>query len=116
MIEEIDIKLIEINSKRAVISIGGYINTDTSEELAEKIKAIRDEYNSINFIFNIKKVKYISSAGVEVFMNIIKRNKNGKICFLAMNDNARRVFELVGFLNYFGDARSIEEAEKFISN
>ena len=38
----------------------------------------------------------------------------GKICFVNLSPDIRRVFELMGFMKYFGEASNYEDALKYV--
>ena len=116
MQKEIKLNIIMANHKKAIVLINGWINTDTIDFVINKIEGIRKKNNPLNYIFNLEGLEYISSAGIGIFMELYEtiENKNGKICFIGMSDSVRRVFELVGFLQYFGDVENMEKAEEYI--
>jgi len=114
---DIAIKTAKASKSKAVIEISGYINMDTSDLLVNEIEKIKQKFNPNKYIFILDGLEYISSAGIGIFMELFEfiENQKGRICFVGMSDSVRRVFKLVGFLQYFGDVDTIEEAESFIS-
>ncbi|MCK4797802.1 MAG: STAS domain-containing protein [Spirochaetes bacterium] len=116
MAREIRITLRTADKNKAVVYISGYINMNTIEIFNKKIASIKKEFHPKKYIFYMSKVEYISSAGMGVFMDLFEsiENKGGKVCFIKMPDVVRRVFELVGFLQYFGDVNTRKEAENYI--
>ena len=90
------------------------MNSDSKEKFLEKLGEIKNK--SKNYIFDISELEYISSSGVGFFMELyeIVNDKNGKICFVSMNNVVRRVFDYMGFLAFFGDAENISKAEEYI--
>lgn len=116
MEEDLKIKVEAASESMAIIALEGYINMDTSEIVENQIQDIFDKHSTKNFIFNFEKVEYVSSAGIGIFMDTYDKveEKGGKICFLSLSDEIRRVFTLVGFMEYFGDVKSMSEAVSFI--
>lgn len=51
----------------------------------------------------MKDVNYINSAGLRVLADIVTRNKEqgGDLRLVGLNERVRRVFEIIGFLQFF---------------
>lgn len=99
---------------KTVIRVAGFLNSNSREEFSEKLLEIKEK--SKNYIFEINELEYISSSGVGFFMELyeIVKEKEGKICFVGMSNVVRRVFDYMGFLSFFGDKKTLVEAEDFI--
>lgn len=98
----------------ACFTLNGFINIETSDYLEDMILQISADNNCIKYIFDATGLEYVSSAGIRVFMDLYDKNKvsGGKIMFVNMKPEIKRVFELVGFMKYFIEAGSVEEAMK----
>ncbi len=118
MNKELDFKIIENKDDILYIMLSGNITLDTIDFLINNIKEIKKKYHIKSYIFNVKKINYVSSGGIGIFMDLFEttEKRGGQICFVGMSPVVRRVFELVGFLQYFGDFESDEDAMKFIKN
>ncbi len=95
----------------ALLTIAGYIDTTTCQELA---KIIQDLFKQKRYLVvaDLGAVSYISSAGWGVFVGEIKniREKGGDLKIAQMTPEVTEVFEMLEFnsiLNYF---ESVEEA------
>jgi len=102
-----------------VIQLEGYINSDNSEMIIDIINDIKFGNDSpLNYFFILNKLEYISSAGVGIFMDLFDflEDKGGNVVFVEMQESVRRVFDIVGFLQYFGDYTNLKDAlENYIN-
>ncbi len=116
MNNELEIKIIENKNNHVSIALSGNINLNSIDFLSNNIKEIKKKYNSKYYIFKIDKLSYVSSGGIGIFMDLFDNveKKGGKICFIGMQSAVKRVFELIGFLQYFGDAQTEDEALEYI--
>lgn len=112
--EDIFIHVLNKNNKYVILSLEGYLNMDTSRELHKTLNLLEREYDPASYIFDISKIEYISSSGIEVFMDAlrIKEEINKNISFIGMNENVRRVLNISGFIKYFGNYKNLREAER----
>jgi anti-sigma B factor antagonist len=95
----------------ALISIIGYVDTTTCQELAKVIQNLTTQ-KRYQIIADLGGVSYISSAGWGVFVGEIKyiRDQGGDLKIVQMNSEVFEVFEMLEFnriLNYYD---SLEEA------
>ena len=95
----------------ALISIIGYVDTTTCQELAKLIQNLIKQ-KRYQIVADLGGVSYISSAGWGVFVGEIKniRDQGGDLKIVQMNSEVFEVFEMLEFnriLNYYD---SIEEA------
>ena len=103
-IENLVIKAIQQNEKEnhLMIALSGAIDTYNSQQFEAILnKLIQSEYNNITFSCSM--LNYISSMGIGVFMNMLSKLKkiNGTITFSKVQDSVYRVFENLGFANFF---------------
>lgn len=80
------------------IDIAGYLDAQTAPVLENAIQeAINKGCNKI--LVNFKNLKYISSAGLGVFMGFIEqiRKEGGDIKLAEMPNNIYSIFDLLGF-------------------
>ena len=95
----------------ALISIIGYVDTTTCQELAKLIQNLIKQ-KRYQIVADLGGVSYISSAGWGVFVGEIKniRDQGGDLKIVQMNSEVFEVFEMLEFnriLNYYD---SLEEA------
>lgn len=85
-----------------IIKVSGSLDIETSPRLRGCfLDEIGKGFSKI--ICNLRDVDYISSAGFGVFINIRKTlaEAGGELKLSEMSDSAKRVFELMGFVNLF---------------
>jgi len=87
------------------VTLRGYVNMDTSDYLAERIKEFVEREGRTRFLIDAQDLEYVSSAGVGVFIDLYDRyeNEGGRIAFVGLKPAVRRVLDLVGFMSFFGD-------------
>ncbi|MGA2141195.1 MAG: STAS domain-containing protein [Brevinematales bacterium] len=96
----------------ACFSLVGYVNIETADSLLEYIRSRSADIKSSKFIFDVTGLEYVSSAGIKIFMDLYDKYKfsGGKMIFINMKPDVKRVFDLVGFMKYFIEASSFDEA------
>lgn len=90
------------NNDTAIIYLDGHIETNSFQIFEQELNdTIKKEFYKI--IINCSKLEYINSAGLGVIVGLIEevREKNGDIKFSSMNENVSKIFDLVGFNQYF---------------
>lgn len=81
-----------------ILDIEGYLDAHTSSVLEKAFENLING-NIFRIIVNFKKLSYISSAGLGVFMAYIEtiRKNDGDIILCEMNDKIFNIFEMLGF-------------------
>lgn len=94
-----------------LLSITGYIDTSSCQELAKVINDLADK-DQIQIIADLGGVTYVSSAGWGAFMGEIKniRDHGGDIKIVQMSQEVYEVFEMLEFDRILNFYDSIEEA------
>ena len=98
-----------------VISLEGSLDTNTHMVLQEKVDNILKE--SPNTIaFDMDKLEYISSAGVRVVLKTRKalRENNGKLVFLKIQPQVKKVFDIINALPSMQIFTSIKELDGYL--
>lgn len=82
----------------SVIDVKGYLDAHTAPELENVFNKLIEE-KQFRVVVNFNDLKYISSAGLGVFMAYIEtmRENNGDIKFSNMKENVYNIFDLLGF-------------------
>jgi anti-anti-sigma factor len=64
----------------------------------------------------MKKLEYISSAGLRVVLMAVKelRSRQGKLVLCSLNEYVREVFEVSNFTSIIPIAETVEEALKLL--
>jgi len=106
------------NTSIEVLELNGELDAHTASELEAAIKKCRDE-NKPRIVINGANLRYISSAGLGVFMAYIEelRASGGDIKIAALQPKVFNVFDLLGFPMLFDIVETEKEAiEKFENN
>ncbi|GJQ64281.1 MAG: anti-sigma factor antagonist [Melioribacteraceae bacterium] len=98
-----------------IIDLKGYLDAHTAPELENAFnKLIKD--SKFKVVVNFDELKYISSAGLGVFMAYVEpmRENSGDIKFSNMKENVYNIFDLLGFPMLYEFFKDESEAiEKF---
>ncbi|MFA7228287.1 MAG: STAS domain-containing protein [Melioribacteraceae bacterium] len=101
----------------SVIDVKGYLDAHTAPELENVFNKLLDD-RQFKVVVNFDELKYISSAGLGVFMAYVEtmRENSGDIKFSNMKENVYNIFDLLGFpilYEFFKDEK--EALQKFDS-
>ncbi|MBI1939768.1 MAG: STAS domain-containing protein [Ignavibacteriales bacterium] len=82
----------------SVIDVKGYLDAHTAPELENVFNKLLDE-KQYRVVVNFNDLKYISSAGLGVFMAYVEtmRENKGDIKFSNMTESVYNIFDLLGF-------------------
>lgn len=82
----------------SVIDVKGYLDAHTAPELENVFNRLLDE-KQYRVVVNFNDLKYISSAGLGVFMAYVEtmRENKGDIKFSNMTESVYNIFDLLGF-------------------
>ena len=84
------------NGTALTIALEGRLDTTTAPELEKEIKASLNGITDLKL--DLKKLEYISSAGLRVLLSAQKiMNKQGSMKLSGVNDVVMEVFEVTGF-------------------
>lgn len=84
------------DSEQLTLSIEGRLDTTTAPQLEAELKDSLD--NVKNFVLDLGKLDYISSAGLRVILSTQKvMNKQGKMAIKNVKESVMDVFEITGF-------------------
>lgn len=100
---------VTINKQDTVTTVQfiGRLDTPAAQDFNAKLPELQ-EAASGTLVLDCKKLEYISSSGLRIFLTFRKtaQVKGGKVIVRGINDDIRNVFLMTGFLNLF----EIEEA------
>ena len=86
----------EIQDKTMSLKLAGRLDTTTSPELEEELKASLDGIEDLRMDFS--ELEYISSAGLRILLAAQKTmNKQGTMSITGVNDTIMEIFEITGF-------------------
>jgi anti-sigma B factor antagonist len=82
----------------SVIDVRGYLDAHTAPELENVFNKLLND-KKYQVVVNFDELKYISSAGLGVFMAYVEtmRENKGDIKFSNMKENVYNIFDLLGF-------------------
>ena len=108
---KISINYVGTQADIVLISIFGYVDTTTCQELAKVLQEL-EQKGSQYIVADLRGVTYISSAGWGVFVGEIKniRDNGGDLKIVQMSPEVFEVFEMLEFNRIISYCDSIEEA------
>jgi len=94
-----------------VLELCGYIDAHTAPQLEDSISQLIAN-NKYKIVVDFNQLKYISSAGLGVFMAFIEtvRTNSGDIKLAAMQPNVFNIFDLLGFPLLYDIVENVDEA------
>jgi anti-sigma B factor antagonist len=89
----------EREGDRLILFLKGKLDTTTAPELTQKFEQIKN--STADLILDLSELKYISSAGLRVFITMMKwmKTENGKFSICHISSYVRDVFNTVGLLD-----------------
>lgn len=97
------------------ILLTGSLDTDTASQLEEKLETVFDSASK-ELLFNMKKLDYVSSAGIKVIAMACRKmkEKGGEILTISMQPQIQKVFEIVKALPNLKMFKSWEEMDEYL--
>lgn len=85
-----------IESNKAIVSVEGWLDTNSSPQLGREIEALSDIES---LILDFDKLEYIASAGLRIIILAYKKLKsmNGEFSIINVSSEVMDVFKLTGF-------------------
>ncbi len=98
-----------------IIKVEGEVDASSSIYLDNKIGEVIKSHKKI--LVNCKDLKYISSAGLGVFMSYIHEMEEGEIrmVLFGLSDKVRNVFQILGLDQLIKMVESKEDAKRFVN-
>lgn len=86
-----------LENKKAILSVEGWLDTNSAPELGREIEALSDIES---LILDFDKLEYISSAGLRILLSTQKiMNKQGGMVIRNVNEDVMDIFEITGFVD-----------------
>lgn len=101
-----------IENNISIVELTGKIDTYNSPEFEALVNAaVEDGTNKI--IIDCKELSYISSSGLRIMLQGLKKitSANGKFAVCGLNENISEVFKIAGFANIFKIFDDVKAAE-----
>ncbi len=96
------------------IFLSGRLDVQLSAEIEKEIHNIIKSEPQSHLLLNLKEISYLSSSGIRIFistMRLLKETKRKlKIC--SMDNEAKKIFEVVELMDMFEIFNTEEEAIK----
>ena len=85
---------IEDKGKAKVVKLEGKLDVNLSVSIESELDALI-ESGSINLILEISKVEYLSSSGIRVFINMMRKikDKNGRLVLASVPDVIKKILK-----------------------
>ncbi|WP_157151557.1 STAS domain-containing protein [Brachyspira sp. SAP_772] len=102
---------IEDKGKAKVVKLEGKLDVNLSVSIESELDALI-ESGSINLILEISKVEYLSSSGIRVFINMMRKvkDKNGKLVLASVPDAIKKILKTVDLEDLFEVFDSVDDA------
>jgi anti-anti-sigma factor len=95
-----------------VFTLAGRVDSDGAVDLDLALQTATSE-NKHKMILDMADVRYINSAGLRTLADILTQNREngGDLLLVAMNPKIKRVFEIIGFDQFFTSYDSLADAK-----
>ncbi len=98
-----------------VVTIAGSLDSNTYKVFEEKLEVMLTDITEL-IVFNLEHLRYLSSAGVRVFLKVRKilKKRGGQVKFLNLQPQIRRVFEIINAIPSMEIFGSTEELDRYL--
>lgn len=95
-----------------IVRIEGAIKSGDEYNLAERMEKYIKPNQAPKFIIDMKKVPFVNSAALGVFLNIYKHvdNLKGRMVFAGLNSDVENLMEITKLSSVFEIFRTVDEA------
>jgi len=106
---------IEEKETALLIQLTGHLGHGSVDELARVFNEWLGKGRQ-NFIVDMSRLQYISSAGLRCFFEAVTKinNLKGKLILCGMQTEVRQVFDVSGFTSFFSICETMQNALKQI--
>ena len=107
---------IEQKAKSAyIIYPSGSLNSNTFQLFEEKLDGVLAESPTL-LVFDLDELEYLSSAGIRVILKTrgAMEKNNGKITFMNLQPQIKKVFDIINALPSMQIFASIEELDEYL--
>ena len=87
----------KLENKELIIYLEGELNSYNSEDVEKEIEEILHQNSFNKIVFDVEKLKYISSAGLRIVARL--KQQYDAVSLINMSDDVYDVFEMVGFVD-----------------
>ena len=102
---------IEDKGKAKIVKLEGKLDVNLSVSIENELDALIDS-GSNNLILEISKVEYLSSSGIRVFINMMRKikDKNGRLVLASVPDAIKKILKTVDLEDLFEVYDSVDDA------
>lgn len=105
-----------ITGNTVIIYLHGHVDIYVTAHIEKECSKLITSKSGSNFIINMSDVDYVSSSGLGVFisiMGLLKKNYR-ELAFCNMDDDVRKIFEIVKLTEVFNIFNSEDDALEFL--
>jgi len=93
------------SENKIVFSFSGHMDTVTSMEAGDIINSKLAEFTgsfnpdsitTLNVVFDLKEVNFISSSFIRICIRMVKRTESGKFCIINCDPVIKKTFKIAG--------------------
>ncbi len=105
----------ETEPGRVTVQLDGSLDSNTSSTLEERLALIMKQ-NPVAIVFDLRKLAYISSAGVRVLVKTKKAMKaaEGTLALTNLQPQIRKVLDIIQALPSLHVFESVEELDRYL--
>lgn len=98
-----NVRIRNLQNKRAVLYLKGKIDIGVSSEIEEKFLDSLNKNSNKYFIINMEEVEYISSSGFRVIIAILRhlRDNDGDLKLCCLSASVRKIFSVIELTSLF---------------
>ena len=102
---------IEDKGKAKIVKLEGKLDVNLSVSIESELDALIESGN-INLILEISKVEYLSSSGIRVFINMMRKvkDKNGRLVLASVPDAIKKILKTVDLEDLFEVFDNVDDA------
>ena len=95
-----------------IFTLAGRVDSEGAVDLDLALHTATSE-GKFKMILDMADVRYINSAGLRTLADILTQNREngGDLLLVSMNPKIKRVFEIIGFDQFFASHDSLAEAK-----
>ena len=98
-----------------IVTVAGSLDSNTYKVFEDKVDALLSESTEM-IVFNLEHLRYLSSAGVRVFLKSRKilKKSGGQVKFLKLQPQIKRVFEIINAIPSMQIFESTQELDRYL--
>jgi len=100
-VETFELKLAHRDGRLAVLEVGGYINNEAGEAIAETAGTLLAEGHQV-LLLDLSHTRIINSIGISLLLEVLERimEVGGTLAFCALSPSIAKTFQIMGLAQY----------------